>query len=65
MSSSIEYEFNPPEHLSREEVIKMAKHYVVYWRTEFEYADSRYWSLLEDFNILQKKLENNDKPKQK
>lgn len=34
MSSSIEPEFNPPEHLSRDEVIKMAQHYINYWKIE-------------------------------
>lgn len=34
MTSSIEPEFNPPEHLSRDEVIQMARHYINYWKIE-------------------------------
>ena len=34
MSSSIENEFDPPEWATKEEVIKAAKHYIIYWKAE-------------------------------
>ena len=34
MASSIEPEFNPPDQLSRDEVIKLARHYINYWQIE-------------------------------
>ena len=36
MASSIESEFNPPDDLSRDEVIQMARHYINYWKIEAE-----------------------------
>ena len=34
MASSIEPEFNPPDDLSRAEVIEMARRYINYWKIE-------------------------------
>ena len=42
MTSSIEQEFNPPEKLSRDQVIQMARHYINYWKIEANSWHSRW-----------------------
>ena len=57
MSSSIESEFNPPDDLSREEVIAMARHYINYWKVESESWHNRWEFTLENNCKLYDKLE--------
>ena len=51
MASSIESEFNPPDDLSRDEVIQMARHYINYWKIE---CNSYVHKYMESLNHLYK-----------
>jgi hypothetical protein len=55
MSSSIEPDFNPPDNLTRDEVIAMAKQYINYWKIEAHSYGSKYWSLMEQIDKKKKK----------
>jgi len=57
MASSIEPDFNPPDHLSRDEVIAMAKHYINYWKIEATCESNRFYTALVDMNTLRRQVE--------
>ena len=53
MASSIEPEFNPPDNLSRAEVIEMARRYINYWKIEAESWQYKWQQELENKRIQQ------------
>jgi hypothetical protein len=57
MSSSIEPEFNPPDDLTRDEVIAMAKHYINYWKIEANSYAVKYIMTMETLNEVIKKID--------
>ena len=68
MSSSIEPEFNPPDDLTKEQVINLARHYVNYWKVEAEYNSDRYWRTIKELMSLKSRVKYlcdtmNDEPK--
>ena len=56
MSSSIEPEFNPPDDLTKEQVINLARHYVNYWKVEAEYNSDRYWRTIKELMSLKSRV---------
>ena len=57
MSSSIEEEFNPSDDLSREEVIRMARHYINYWKIENSSNHYKYMATLTDLQKAKNRIE--------
>ena len=57
MSSSIEPEFNPSDDLTRDNVIKMARHYINYWKIEADDYHEKYWRTRFELESLRKEIE--------
>lgn len=47
MSSSIEEEFSPPDWATREDVIKVARHFINYWRVEARHRNAQWLDAME------------------
>ena len=59
MTSSIHSEFDPPKHLSKEQIIDMARRYIKYWRIEAQSFESKWeMELTRKWNLAKETMSN-------
>jgi len=59
MTSSIHSEFDPPKHLSKEQIIDMARRYIKYWRIEAQSFESKWeMELTRKWNLSKETMSN-------